>query len=232
MLNGIKMHTEKISVTDLVKAATCPMQLYLAKSADHGFTEPVSYTVAKLVSYHLGEPLFTDEIWEELEAILPGNDDARRILEQMIAACSKVTWRHADQYEVPVFSKKYGIYGRVDRFFDDSFSIVRSGAAPAHGVYFSDRLRAVCYSICLEEMYGKPFYGRIEYLGSGTIRSVVVQPQDIRTFLLALRLAEKAVKGEIPKVIRGHQCLQCRFAGTCSAIEKPKSLFSRMMSKT
>ena len=231
MFNGIAMPEDKISVTDLVKAAICPMKLYLVKSAEKKFNEPVSYTVAKLVSYHLGEPLFTDDIWEELEAILPNNNEAQRILEQMLEVCGKITWRHADQYDMPVFSEKYGIYGRIDRYFDDSFSVVKSGAAPTHGVYFSDRLRSVCYSLCLEEMFGKSYYGRVEYLGSGTIRSVVVEPQDRRTFVLALRIAKKTLSGEIPKVARGQNCNWCEFADMCSAVEKPRSLFNRIVSK-
>ena len=90
-----------------------------------------------------------------------------------------------------------------DRFFDDSFSLVKSGSAPTRGVYLSDRLRVVCYAFCLEEMFGKPLYGSVEYLSSGTIRSVVVEPKDRRALFLALRAAEKVTKGGIPKVVRG-----------------------------
>jgi CRISPR-associated exonuclease Cas4 len=226
------MPVEKISVTDVVKAGTCPMQLYLAKSTDTPYEEPIKYTVAKQLSYYLGDILSVEDVWEEgLKNMVPEDQPALTYLEQMVAACSKLTWRQAERYDVPVFSEKYGIYGKVDRFFDDSFSLVKSGDAPTRGVYLSDRLRVVCYAVCLEEMFGKPFYGRVEYLGSGTIRSVVVEPQDRRALFLALRAAEKVLAGGIPKVVRGPYCTRCKFVETCSAVEKPKSLFSKMMSK-
>ncbi|HJJ43267.1 MAG TPA: Dna2/Cas4 domain-containing protein [Methanocorpusculum sp.] len=223
---------DMISVTDVVKAGTCPMQLYLAKSSKSPYEEPISYTVAKQLSYYLGDILSVEDIWEEgLKNMVPEDQPALSYLENMVTACSKVTWRQAERYDVSVFSEKYGIYGKVDRFFDDSFSLVKSGSAPTRGVYLSDRLRVVCYAICLEEMLGRPYYGRVEYLVSGTIRSVVVEPKDKRALFLALRAAEKVHKGGIPKVVRGPYCSWCRFQETCSAVEKPKSLFSKMMSK-
>jgi CRISPR-associated exonuclease Cas4 len=127
-----------------------------------------------------------------------------------------------------VDSGKYNIHGRVDRVFDDSFSIVKGGKAPTHGVYASDRLQAVCYSICLEEMYGKEFYGRVEYLGSGTVRSVVLSPSDKRLFLTALKEVEKVRRGEIPRPIRGEKCKLCRFAENCSPLERPQTLLERL----
>ena len=81
---------------------------------------------------------------------------------------------HEDQPALSYLEKKQSERpGKVDRFFDDSFSLVKSGSAPTRGVYLSDRLRVVCYAFCLEEMFGKPLYGSVEYLSSGTIRSVV-----------------------------------------------------------
>ncbi|WP_319379118.1 CRISPR-associated protein Cas4 [uncultured Methanocorpusculum sp.] len=226
------MPVDKISVTDVVKAGTCHMQLYLAKSTDTPYEEPIKYTVAKQLSYYLGDILSVEDVWEQgLKNMVPEDQPALTYLDQMVAACSKLTWRQAERYDVSVFSEKYGIYGKVDWFFDDSFSLVKSGEAPTRGVYLSDRLRVVCYAVCLEDMFGKPFYGRVEYLGSGTIRSVVVEPQDRRALFLALRAAEKVLAGGIPKVVRGPYCTRCQFVETCSAVEKPKSLFSKMMSK-
>jgi CRISPR-associated exonuclease Cas4 len=150
------------------------------------------------------------------------------VLDEMIEACSKVMWRQALTYDMQVDSGKYNIHGRVDRVFDDSFSIVKGGKAPTHGVYASDRLQAVCYSICLEEMYGKEFYGRVEYLGSGTVRSVVLSPSDKRLFLTALREVEKVRRGEIPRPIRGEKCKLCRFAENCTPLERPQTLLERL----
>ncbi len=58
------MPDEKISVTDVVKAGTFPMQLYLAKSIDIPYEEPIAYTVAKQISYYLGDILSAEDIWE------------------------------------------------------------------------------------------------------------------------------------------------------------------------
>lgn len=226
------MPANSVSVSDILRASVCPMQLYLAKSSPADFSEPLRYSVAKQISYHLGDELDAAEIREELKLTIPDcGEDAFRVLDEMLAACRKVTWRQALTYDMQVDSGKYNIHGRVDRVFDDSFSIIKGGKAPTHGVYASDRLQAVCYSICLEEMYGKEFYGRIEYLGSGTIRSVVLSPSDKRVFLTALKEVEKVRRGEVPRPIRGEKCKRCRFAEKCRPLEKPHTLLERLKKK-
>ncbi len=223
------MSENSISVSDILRASRCPMQLYLSRSSPADFSEPLRYSVAKQISYHLGDPLNLEKIEDELRQVLPDySTPARTALEEMITACTRITWRHALTFDMQVDSEKYNIHGRVDRVFDDSFAIIKGGHAPSHGVYADDRLQAVCYSICLEEMYGKEFYGRIEYLGSGTIRSVVLSPADTRAFLTSLRTVEKIRSGEIPRAIRGTNCKWCRFAESCRPLEKPPSLFERM----
>lgn len=226
------MSPASISVSDILRASVCPMQLYLAKSSPIDFTEPLRYSIAKQLSYHLGEELNKEKIYDELKlTISPCDEETFRILCEMIDACSRVTWRQALTFDMQVDSGNYNIHGRVDRVFDDSFSIIKGGKAPTHGVYTSDRLQAVCYSICLEEMYGKEFYGRVEYLGSGTIRSVVLSPSDKRMFLTALREVEKVRRGEIPRPIRGEKCKRCRFMETCKPLERPQSLLDRLKKK-
>lgn len=217
-----------ISISDIALCSVCPMKMYLSKS-DKEYIEPLEYSVAKQISYHLGDVLDVEKIWDELEMTVPNcGSDAREILEKFIESCGKVTWRRADSYDVFVRSEKYNIYGRVDRLFDDSFSIIKYGSAPTHGIYLSNRIQSACCGICLEEMYGSEFYGRIEYLGSGTIRSAILSPSDRRAFLTALKSAEKISEGEIPRVIRGTHCLNCRFKEVCSASEKPISLFEKL----
>lgn len=230
------MPANSISVSDILRASVCPMQLYLAKSSPANFTEPLRYSVAKQLSYHLGEEFNREEnrekIREELRLTIPEcGQDAFSVLDEMIDVCSKVTWRQALTYDMQVDSGKYNIHGRVDRVFDDSFSIIKGGKAPTHGVYASDRLQAVCYSICLEEMYGKEFYGRIEYLGSGTIRSVVLSPSDKRLFLTALKEVEKVRRGEVPRPVRGDKCKRCRFSENCTPLERPQTLLERLKKK-
>ncbi|MDO5844824.1 MAG: Dna2/Cas4 domain-containing protein [Methanocorpusculum sp.] len=225
------MNGEKgIPINEIASCSICPMKVYLSKS-DTKFKEPLSYSVAKQVSYHLGDVLDIEKIWDELELTVPNcESDAREILESIVEACNKVTWRRAEDYDVSVRSERYNIYGRVDRLFDDSFSIVKPGKAPTNGVYISNRVQAACYAICLEEMFKKEMYGRVEYLGSGTIRSAVLSASDRRAFLLALDAAEKISRGEIPKAIHGTHCINCKFKETCSTSRKPKSLFERLRS--
>lgn len=208
------------------------MQLYLASSSPKEFAEPVRYSAAKQLACHLGDILNPDEIHRELSFALPDADDeTHRILDEMIEACKAVQFRKAEACDVQAVSEKYHIHGRIDRFFGDGFAIVKGGTAPQHGVYAADRLQAVCYTLCLEEMYGKEFSASVEYLGSGTVRKVVFSPADRRVFLEALKTAEKVSRGEIPRAVRGAYCRQCRFAESCRPLEKPMSLFDRMRGK-
>ncbi|HJJ62681.1 MAG TPA: hypothetical protein O0X94_05005, partial [Methanocorpusculum sp.] len=135
------MPENSVSVSDILRASVCPMQLYLAKSSPAYFLEPLRYSVAKQLSYHLGEELNREEIREGLKLTIKDcGEEAFAVLDEMIEACSKVMWRQALTYDMQVDSGKYNIHRRVDRVFDDSFSIVKGGKAPTHGVYASDRL--------------------------------------------------------------------------------------------
>ncbi|HJJ42423.1 MAG TPA: Dna2/Cas4 domain-containing protein [Methanocorpusculum sp.] len=222
------MTENSISVSDIVTCSICPMQSYLSKSMG-AYAEPISYSIAKQISYHLGAELDEKIIWNELKDVIPEcGDEARKIMNDMITSCSRSVWRRAVNHDVSVRSEKYNIYGRVDRLFDDTFSIIKAGSAPSCGVYAPNRLQAVCYQICLEEMFGSEFYGTVEYLGSGTIRNVLVNPSDKRMFIESLKAAEKIQRGEIPNTRRGSACAKCRFNNVCRASEKPMSLFERL----
>ena len=213
----------------MLRAFVCPMQLYLAKSQPAEFSEPRRYSAAKILSYHLGEVLNADKIREEFALSLPDADDeAFKLLDEMISACTAVHFRRATACDVQVSSEKYHIHGRIDRLFDDGFSIVKGGAAPPHGAYAADRLQAFCYALCLEEMYGKEFKPFVEYLGSGTVRRIAISPDDRRTFIQTLKDVERILRGEIPRPIRGKMCASCRFEASCKPHERPMSLFERM----
>ena len=213
----------------MLRAFVCPMQLYLAKSQPAGFTEPRRYSAAKLLSYHLGDVLDTEKIHEEFRLSLPDADDeAFRLLDEMISACSPVQFRCAAAYDVQISSEKYRIHGRIDRLFDDGFAIVKGSFAPPHGAYAVDRLQAFCYALCLEETYGKEFKPSVEYLGSGTVRQIRISPDDRRSFIQTLKDVERISRGEIPRPIRGKMCASCRFEASCKPHERPMSLFERM----
>ena len=60
------MPENSVSVSDILRASVCPMQLYLAKSSPANFTEPLRYSVAKQLSYHLGEEFNREENREKI----------------------------------------------------------------------------------------------------------------------------------------------------------------------
>lgn len=224
------MMSDAIPVGDLVRCSVCPLQVYLSRSSPEEFAEPVGYSIAKQVAAHLGEPLDPAGIWEELQTVLPdaGPQERERLFE-MADTCSRTVWRSALCTDVFVSSAKYGITGRVDRLFEDGFSIVKSSAAPSSGIYAADRLRLTAYALCLEEEHEKPYAGSVEYLGSGTVRYLAApSPADRRAFLAALRRAESVFRGEVPRPVHGRHCLSCRHHERCSEASRPKSLFERL----
>ncbi len=224
------MTPQNIMVSELIRGSICPMQLYLDKSDHTAFVEPHTYSIAKQIAAHLGGPLILEELWGELTAVLPdAGPTEHQQLASMIETCSKTRWRNAVRNDVLVSSEKYGITGRVDRLFDDSFAVVKSSAAPQSGIYAADRLRITAYAFCLEEEYHQPFAGTIEYLGSGTVRHLASPtPADRRAFLAALRTAENIRHGTVPKPLRGRHCLSCKHHERCRETELPRSLFDKL----
>ena len=65
------MPANSVSVSDIIRASVCPMQLYLAKSSPANFSEPLRYSVAKQLSYHLGDEFDREKIREELKLTIP-----------------------------------------------------------------------------------------------------------------------------------------------------------------
>lgn len=224
------MMPRAIPVRDLVRCSVCPLQAYLSHSTPEEFKEPVGYSIAKQIAVHLGSELELAEIWEELQTVLPeaGEKEYAQTL-AMIEACRKTIWRSPVDMDVFVSSQKYGITGKIDRLFENGFSIIRSGAAPSTGIYAVDRLRLTAYWFCLFEEEKRPFSGSVEYLGSGTVRHLASPtPADRRAFLAALRSAESVFRGEIPHPRQGQRCLSCTFHERCNDVLRPKSLFERL----
>jgi len=91
-------------------------------------TESDRYAICKQISYHLGNPLDKEVIWEEMRAVRHGIDPSlRSFLDSCISAYSRSEWKEADQTDVRVVSETYGIVGMVDRISaDGAFSIVRA----------------------------------------------------------------------------------------------------------
>ena len=218
-----------IPVSEIARCSLCPMQLYLERTGKEPYREPLRYSSAKQISYHLGEELDADVICREVKTVTGEPEECiRPLVDEMIAACTRKKWRPAEQYDVSVLSQTLGITGRIDRMFSDGFSLIKSGAAPTHGIYAADRIRITAYTLCLEEAGVKNPSGSVEYLGSGTIRNMVPGPADRRAFLHALRVAERIRAGEIPREIRGTHCLRCRHKESCQKRDMPKTLLEQM----
>lgn len=221
------MSTEYIPISELARCSICPLQVYLERNQKDPFTEPLSYTIAKQLSYHLGDRLNEAEILREIE-LVSGSNDAGPKLHEMIIACSNHPFRPAEQFDQMVVSSELGISGKIDRIFSDGFSIIKSGKAPTQGIYTPDRIRLTAYTYCLEEA-GKPgFTGSIEYLGSGTVRTMTPTLSDRRAFLHTLHVAEQIRSGKKPKEIRGTHCHHCSAKERCQICERPKTLLEQI----
>lgn len=219
---------EYIAISSLARAHVCPMQLYLEKLQPEKFTEPKKYSIAKQIALHLGEEIEEEKILNELSEIFPEkNFETEKIFWEMIFSVKKISWKKSIRLDVPVTSKRYKIFGRVDRVFEDGFSILKAGHAPTHGIYSADRLRMTACTICLEEAE-LPSSGVVEYLGSGTIRSFSMTPSDKRSFQHALRTTESILLGKIPQKISGSHCAGCGFASHCRELDRPKTLLEKI----
>ena len=218
-----------IAVSDLVRCHTCPVQFY--RDRHHSRTEPDRYAVCKQLSYHLGETLDADMIWQEVTTVRPDIDpELRGFLSSCVAACRAGAWQPAIEADVPVRSEKLGIFGMVDRLGSgDRLSVVRSGTAPVTGVYTSDRLRVAAYALCLEEMLGHAVSGGyVEYIPSGMARFCIPQPRDRRMLLRALGTAHRIMEGEVPQKPLNAPCLRCEYHAWCTEGSRGKKLSDLM----
>ncbi len=194
------------------------MRFYYERNEPH--TESDRYAICKQVSYHLGKPLDPVSIWAEVLAVRPGIDPAQRtFLDTCITVCNRHEWKPADQTDVRVVSKKYGVVGMVDRIGADGvFSIVRAAGAMPFGTYAADRLRITGCAICLQEMTGKEVTGGfVEYIPDGVSRYHAIQPRDRRQFLSTLHKVRSIREGEVPHQPLNAPCNRCRYKERCES---------------
>jgi CRISPR-associated exonuclease Cas4 len=176
--------------------------------------------ICKQLSYHLGSPLETDIIWDEVLAVCPAIDpELRLFLETCIASCNKTVWKLADQSDVRVISEKHGIVGMVDRIFDNgTFSIIRAAGAMPFGTYTADRLRVAGIAFCLEEMTGDEVIGgHVEYIPDGVSRFHTVQPRDRRQVIAAMHKIRGIRSGELPRQPFNAPCNRCKYKERCES---------------
>jgi hypothetical protein len=208
----------EVSISSVVAVSRCPVRYELGKREKK--PESWRYTLTKQLSFHLGEELDADIIWEEACQVhdLP-DPTLKPFLSEMVRLCARSRqWRTAAGTDVAVRSGTYAIHGIVDRIFEDEpyFSLVRSSSAPAHGVYAADRLRVTGFTLCLREMLGDHIHGgTIEYLPSGASRFVVIEPRDRRRFLQALYETRRIESGYLPRRPFKPPCAHCPYEGKC-----------------
>ena len=212
-------------ISGVVACHACPFRYYLEKNRERG-EEPAEYTIAKQISYHIGEDIREDEISEELETVNPDlTDEDRQNLRDWITACRKETWQIPVDYDVKLKSEKFGIYGRADHIFDSSphIGIVRTAPAPETGVYGAERIRAAAFSFCAEETLDITCREvLIEYIPSGISRICKIQPKDRRETLRAIKKAKEIDNGKIPKKPKDAPCGRCYLKDECP--DMPKSI--------
>lgn len=208
----------ELSISSVVATSRCPIRFSIEKNK--AAAESWRYTLAKQVSYHLGEEIDEEMVWEEACLVQDNPDQSMRpFLSEIVRLCrKKKDWRIPQESDLRVSSKKYRIHGIVDRLFEDEpyFAIVRSSGAPSHGVYAADRLRITGYTICLQELLGGHIRGgSIEYIPSGDSRYVTVEPRDKRKFLAALHESRRIMNGEAPRRPLRPPCTHCPYDGDC-----------------
>lgn len=207
-----------LSISAIVTAAKCPVRFYLDKGQRRN--ESWRYTVAKQISYRLGDRLDPDEIWDDVRLLQKDIDNSvYPLLTESVRLCSNTPeWRKYREQDVAVRSESYRIHGIVDKLFDDEpfFAVTRPTPAPSRGVYTADRLRVAGYAICLEEMLGMDVRGGIvEYVHSGTERPCTVESIDKRKFLRALYEARRITSGELPRKPLRAPCDHCPEIDRC-----------------
>ena len=220
VLRGIILPEKRdvIAVSDLVHCHACAMKYYFERNEPR--TESERYAVCKQLSYHLGNLLDADAIWQEVLAVCPGIDEAQRaFLDTCIAKCKNIVWKPAVQTDVNVVSEKHGIIGMVDRIAaDGSFSVIRASGALPFGIYKADRLRIACYALCLEEMTGNIVTGgNVEYIPDGVVRFHTVQPRDRRQLLSTMHTLRSIRDGAVPHHPLNAPCTRCRHKERCDS---------------
>ncbi len=214
------------SISSIVACHACPVRYELMKSVEQA--EPERYTVAKQLSYALGQPLDAVALWADIQLISPDiGDDWKEVLKTWVNVCKEHEWEPADEYDVRVSSEQLGVGGTIDRILIGSpprCALMRMTEAPEAGVWGADRIRAACLMVCIKETLGfSPSEITFEYLASGISRACIPEPRDRRRALQAIRTADAIDNGMVPRKPRNAPCEGCFLADLCT-VSGPKKL--------
>jgi len=208
----------ELSISSIVTASSCPLRLYYQQWQER--PESLRYTIAKQIAYHLDKDSDPGEVWDEVCHVQSIPDQTMRdfFLDCFRICRNNPEWRSPREIDVAVHSATHHIHGIVDKLFDEDpiFSVVRSAKAPAAGVYQSDRIRIAAYTVCIQEMLGRPVSGgSVEYIPSGISRFCKVAPIDKRRFLHALHEARRIRNGALPRRPLHPPCEHCPENSRC-----------------
>lgn len=208
-----------LSISSIVSCHICPIRFILEQD-NKPKNESEYYTIAKQISYHLGEEIDAYEIWDEIKTINPDiSEDARLQYSEWIKSCKTARWPRTSQNDIKVSSKKMGIYGVVDRYFDSKphLGLTRLSPAPETGIYKADRVRSALFSFCAKETLGiNADEVILEYIPSAVTRTCKISPRDRREALLALKTARKILAGYVPVKNKTFPCENCYLKDKCT----------------
>lgn len=211
------MNDQLIPVSELASAARCPVRVYFDRSVP--WVEPSEYTICKQISYHLGDRIELDTIWEEICTISPGIDPSyKSYCEACIDQCNSQEWRVPSEQDLFVKSDRFGICGTIDRIYPEEpyFSITRSVKPPVSGIHTGDRIRVLGYALCLSELLGKELHGAsIDYIPGGISRYCEIQPRDMRRFYSMRQVLMNMNAGGVPKKPLYAPCGACSYQRRC-----------------
>lgn len=211
---------DSLSISSVVSCHICPIRFILEQNSKKR-TEPVNYTIAKQISYHLGGEIENDTIWNEITTINPEiTSENYELYSSWADSCKNTSWPRASQNDIRVSSQALGIHGVADRCFDSPpyIALTRLGSAPKAGIYNADRVRCACFSICAKESLGIDASEIIlEYIPSAVSRVCRVSPRDRREALSAIKTARNILSGHIPSKSRSMPCSNCYLKDKCSS---------------
>lgn len=196
----------------------CPVRFYYERNDE--IAESDRYTVCKQLSYHLGYPLDSEAIWNEILTVRPEIDRTlKEYLDICITSCNKYALKPAKETDIGVFSEKHALAGMIDRITDDGrFSVIRAAGAMPMGTYAADRLRIAAIALCLEEMTGKEVSGgNVEYIPDGVVRYHAIQPRDRRQVISTLHKYRSIAVGNLPAPPLNAPCNRCRYKEKCES---------------
>jgi len=145
----------------------------------------------------------------EVEALIPA------IAQNLASSLDKIL---PSEVEVDLRSERLGLSGRLDRLVKNGNtpSIIKTGSAPAEGVWKRDRLQLAGMCMLIAEKYCKRIdHGLVEYPRSGIVREVQIHSVD-RSRVLRLRNRIKQIKeGRLPDRPEEARCYDCDLRDRC-----------------